>query len=134
MKLAGIAILAVALAGCAASATMKEYVGQPLMQPVLKNGPPAASYDMGDGTRAFMWTQGRSYTAPATAMTTGNATAYGGYGMANVYGTATTTYYPGSTSTWKCNYVLFAKHTNKSIEGPAGWTVVDYQKPDWTCE
>lgn len=137
MRILGLAaiVLAAALNGCTASAIMKSYVDKPLIEAVLDYGPPAGSFDMGDGTRAFIWEDTNSITMPGRAMTTGNASVYGFGNTASVYGTQTTTYTPASTSTWSCTYVIFAKQTRTDVEGPAAWTVVDYRKPSsFMCE
>ncbi len=123
------AIAAIFLTGCTASQILTGYVDQTLTEAVFDYGPPTASFDLGDGMRAFIWARTNSYVIPGSSTTNASANAYGGYGYANVYGIATTTSRPPVAGTYTCNYVLIAQKNNSAVEGPAGWTVVGYRIP-----
>jgi len=118
-KLGGL-ILTLALAGCA-TGIMQSYVGQDIRQVVVKRGPPVNAMDMGDGRRAFQWTENESFTTPTNAYTTG--TANSGWYSAN------TTITGGQTFTQTCLYTLYARWD----DARKGWVVDSFEKPAWDC-
>lgn len=119
MRIAVILGAASLLAGCA-SQIMGSYVGRDVTDVMLDYGPPAASFDMPDGRRAFQWNIDNTFYVPTTTSYT--AVQSGGL----VTGSATTT---GGTYSNQCSYTFFARE-----EQPETWTVVDFHRPKSMCE
>jgi hypothetical protein len=119
-----------ALLGGCASSIMKSYLGKTIADAVMDYGPPITAFDMGQGRRAFIWTMNSSYTMPGSTTTTGNLNVIGGTGFYS----ATTIASPPQTFNQQCNYTIFAERIPGAPEGPAGWRVVDFRKPNLMCE
>lgn len=116
-------LLALLLSGCASS-SMQAFVGQPLQVAMVKHGPPSNAFDMPDGTRAFQWVIGRSYTPPVTVQNSGSAYPIGRsvnwYQQTRITG--------GQPIYGECTYTMFAKWNDSA------WVFTGYQKPRWNCE
>lgn len=121
--------LCVLLSGCASN-IMKSYVGKTVAEAVMDYGPPATAFDVDQHRRAFIWTMNSSYTVPGSATTTGNLNVIGGTGFYS----ATTIASPPQTYSQQCNYTIFAERISGAPEGPAGWRIVDFRKPNLMCE
>lgn len=117
------------LSGCA-SQIMKTYVGKTVADAVMDYGPPVAAFDMDQTRRAFIWTMNNSYTVPGSTTTTGNLNVIGSTGFYS----ATTIASPPQTFNQQCNYTIFAERIPGAPEGPAGWRIVDFRKPNLMCE
>lgn len=121
--------LTVLLTGCA-SQIMQSYVGQPVMAIIEDYGPPSAAYDTGKGTKTLIWSKRQTMVTGGSSYTTGNVYGYGN--SASYFGTTHVT--PPTVSNWDCNYVIYAKHTNKKLKNPSGWTVTGFKQPNIMCE
>lgn len=120
-------VLAFALTGCVSStATMRSFVGQPLQMAMIKHGPPSNAFDMPDGTRAFQWVIGRTYTPPITATQSGNAYAIGN--SVNWYQRTQIT--GGQPIQSECAYTMFARWD----ESMKAWIFTGFQRPRFLCE
>jgi hypothetical protein len=115
--------------GCA-SDIIKSYVGKPLSDAVIDYGPPAYSFDTGDGTRTFVWTVASSYVLPGQASSNASVTTFGN--TAQLYGT--TNYSPPISVSQQCNYAVYAKRTRNDVEGPAAWVITGFKPPRAECE
>jgi UDP-N-acetyl-D-mannosaminuronate dehydrogenase len=113
------------LFGCATS-IMKGYIGQPISTVIGDYGFPAGAYDLDQNRRAFVWQKNVMIAVPGSSTTT--ASVVGNTMFAQTYST------PGMVGSSSCNYTLIAQRTRSDIEGPAAWTVVDFQKPRFMCE
>jgi hypothetical protein len=75
---------------------------------------------------------------PGSAQTYGSATATaygnGNAGVATGYYNTTTTYTPAQQVNYECAYVVFARKTNPSGQGPADWLVEGFKRPNFMCE
>lgn len=141
-KVRAVAVLALlACGGCAMPMTEGD-ASQPLPAAILDYGPPNDVYDIDSGTRAFIWTMRHGNTTPGNTMTSGApGTSGAGYVAASLISTNRSGFYnartnlaaPG-TCDWSCNYVLLAHPNDSGIDGPAGWTVVGFSKPELICE
>ena len=124
-KLLGpIILMSFILGGCATS-IMKGYIGQPISTVVGDYGFPAGAYDLDVDKRAFVWSQSMTMVSPGTSTTTGSVV--GNTMFAQTYSS------PGIAVTGSCNYVLIAERRRTDIDGPAAWTVIDFQKPKFGC-
>lgn len=113
------------LAGCM-SQQLESYVGQDVRMAQVDLGAPHNAFDLGDGRRAFQWTQERSYTEPTTVDTAARTTE----GNKGEWTTSSTVISGGRTVNTECVYTLFAEWS----ESADGWIVVDYKKPPLECE
>lgn len=112
----GLAIVAVlALAGCATD-VMESFVGKDVTAAVGQYGPPANTYDLPDGRRAFQWRMDGVAVMPTTT----TYTAYGNVGTAFTSG--------GSMIATSCFYTLYGK---KAPGG--GYTIVGFEQPRLDC-
>lgn len=76
---AAIAVLALALTGCASTA-MKQYVGGSVSEAYMSYGVPEAIFDLPDGRRAFQFYWGGSRAViPANERTTIRPSGFGAY-------------------------------------------------------
>lgn len=126
IQLCGLSLLL--LSGCA-SQTLKGYVGQPVSEVVATKGMPNADFSTGTDTRAFVWqTTEQGQTTPTTITSTKEKD----YGTGNW--NQITTIEPSQTETYQCAYVVYAKKADNGIDGPAGWIITSYKKPDLSCE
>lgn len=120
-----IIIAALALTGCASS-IMQGFVGQSVQEAMVRYGPPANVFDMGDGRRAFQWVMTQSYVMPTNVTNTGNA-----YGIGNsVYWTQNTQITGGQPITNQCAYTLFGRWNESAKQ----WVVEGFVKPKFSCE
>lgn len=123
MRSIGIAV-AVLLAGCSTAVSIMEgYVGEPIEKPIAQYGPPANSFDMPDGRRAFQWLFDSSGAIPMPTTTT--TTAFGTGGSATAVSTGTTMM-PFSQ---RCFYTLYAEGSEQE-----GWIVSGYETPRAACQ
>jgi hypothetical protein len=125
MKKAVFLAVAFLLGGCA-SAIMKDYVGRTIADVMMDYGPPQTAFDLTPTQRAFMWSMTTSFVTPSTTNVTG--TAYG-----SLF-TATAISSPSQVVNQQCNYTLIAERLPGAVEGPAGWRVVSFRKPNLMCE
>lgn len=124
-KLILAAITSLALTGCA-SQIMNGFVGKPLQEVMVRYGPPANAFDMGDGRRAFQWVMTSTYVTPTTAYTTGTA-----YGHGNsVSWTQNTRIVGGQPISNQCAYTMFGRWSDSANS----WMMEGYQKPNIMCE
>ena len=119
-----LALIGLLLTGCATS-IMKGYIGQPIATVVGDYGFPAGAYDLDVDKRAFVWSKTMTMVSPGTSTTTGSVV--GNTMFAQTYSS------PGIAMTGSCNYVLIAERRRTDIDGPAAWTVIDFQKPRFGC-
>lgn len=117
--------LVVALCGCASS-VMNGFVGKSVQEVMVRYGPPANAFDMGDGRRAFQWQMTSTSVTPVTSTTTGNAFAYGN----NVNWTQRTQITGGVPITNTCAYTMFGRWSDAAN----AWIMESYQKPKLMCE
>ena len=113
------------LSGCAGS-IMNGFVGQPLQQVMVKYGPPANAFDMGDGRRAFQWAISKTFVTPTNASTTGNAYGYGN----SVTWTQNTQISGGVPITNSCMYTMYGRWN----ENTNTWIMAGYEKPKLMCQ
>jgi hypothetical protein len=121
--------LSTLLVACA-SDIIKSYVGKPLSDAVIDYGPPAYSFDTGDGTRTFVWSISSSFVLPGHSSGNASVTTFGN--TAQLYGAAT--YSPPISVSQQCNYAVYAKRTRNDIEGPAAWVITGFKPPRADCE
>ncbi len=113
------------LSGCASS-IMGGFVGKPLQQVMVRYGPPANAFDMGDGRRAFQWVMSSTYVTPTYATNTGNASVYGN----SVMWTQNTQITGGVPITNTCAYTMYGRWS----ESTKTWVMEGYEKPKLLCE
>ncbi|MET0104840.1 MAG: hypothetical protein ABW072_06810 [Sedimenticola sp.] len=106
-------LLIAILTGCA-SQVMKSYVGHTIADAIDEFGVPAASYDMPDGTRAFIWQETEVHV-------------YGGASYASGYTS------PVFSTTDTCVYTMYAEKEG-DLDSPASWKIVGFKKPKLDCE
>lgn len=113
-------VLILVLAGCATQQSTAQiygkYVGQTVVALVTKVGPPAATFDVGDGTRSFQWKHS------AISHSGGSATVIGG----SVYTS------PTVSQEVNCIVTFQAKKTGLG-DGYADYTVVGFSPPGPNC-
>lgn len=112
------------LLGCA-SQIMSDFVGKPLSIVVSQYGFPVGSYDIDKDTRAFVWQKNQTIIVPGTSYTTGSVVGN------QIF--ATTNSSPTYSGNLACSYVLHAERNGTNLSGPAGWTVIGYEKPKFGC-
>ena len=108
-----ISLIFIFLSGCA-SDMMKSHVGNTIADAIDDLGVPATSYDMPDGTRAFVWQETKMYV--------GGGQSYGGGYTSPVYSTTNT-----------CAYTMYAKKV-RELDSLTSWEIVGYKKPKLDCE
>ena len=112
------------LTGCA-SQIMGDFVGKPISLVVGQYGFPVGSYDIDKDTRAFVWQMNQTVVVPGTSYTRGSV--IGNQIFASTYSSPT---YSGNLA---CSYILHAARNGTNLDGPAGWTVIGYEKPKFGC-
>lgn len=118
-------IVALVLTSCASS-EMKGYIGKSLQEVMVKRGPPANAFDMGDGRRAFQWVLNSTYRAPTNVQSSGNVYSYGN--QANW--TQKTTITGGQPITNSCAYTMYGRWN----ESRTLWIMEGFEKPNFMCE
>lgn len=111
------------LVGCASS-IMDGFVGQPVQQAMVKYGPPANAFDMGDGRRAFQWSMTSTGQMPTYVSNSGTATPVGN----SVWWTQNTQISGGGTTTRECLYTLYGRWNGSA------WVIEGFEKPRLLCE
>jgi hypothetical protein len=109
------------LTACA-SEVLKSYVGKPVTEAILDNGPPTNIVELEEGHRAYQWAKTNSGVIPITTPTTTNI--YGSNGYATAY-SSSTDYIPYSND---CIYTLTATQKGKD------WVVDGFRPPSFECE
>jgi hypothetical protein len=111
--------VAVMLFGCATGPTsdesMQSLVGKTIADAAVKAGPPVATFDMGDGRRAYQWR-------------TSSVASYGG-NQTLIGNTAVTS--PVYSYEENCRFTLYAKGGNGS--DLSSWRVVSYEPAARGC-
>jgi hypothetical protein len=111
MRYAVLACLAINLAACttteqANEALSSKYIGKPVDQFFIENGPPASQYNTQDGRIIFVWAESpQSITIPGSSHTT--VTGYGN--MATAY----TTYSPATNFDIQCQVRIVTNRSGK---------------------
>ena len=129
MKKTAFLLVILMVSGCA-SQIMKSYIGHPVTDVIADYGPPTAGYETGKNEKMLIWERHRMHVNPGTSYTTGSVYGYGN--SASYFGNTYTT--PATVSSSDCNYVLYARHTNKKLNSPAGWTVTGFKEPNIMCQ
>jgi hypothetical protein len=113
------------LTGCASS-IMKGYIGKPITAVISDYGFPAGAYDVEANKRAFVWQKNDALIFPGQTFATGSMV--GNQMFMNTYSS------PTFSSSFSCSYTFYATRTRTDIEGPAAWTIVEFEKPKLSCE
>ncbi len=110
------------LAGCAAP-VLDQYMGRPVLDPMLDFGKPEAVFDLPDGQRAYQWKVEKQATRPSPTPVIGVGIGVGGghWGHVTTIGTSYETY------TKTCRYTLIAARRGND------WVVTDQRKPAPGC-
>ena len=116
-----ISIIAI-VSGCV-TRTLNVYVGQTVADAMDKLGVPATSYDMPDGTKAYVWQKTEVNTFGDVSISTGT----GNVG----YSTGVNT--PVYTQADNCVYTMYATKVGE-LNSPTSWRIVGYKKPAPECE
>ena len=114
--------LMVFLSACATK-TLNVYVGQTVADAMDKLGVPSTSYDMPDGTRAYLWQKTEVNTYGGVTIGTGSRNIW--------YSTGVVT--PVYTTSDTCVYTMYAKKVGE-LDSPTSWEITGYKKPAAGCE
>lgn len=114
------ALSTICLTGCA-STIMKGYVSRDISSVVANYGPPANSYDLPNGQRAFQWKITDTSYVPET-ITYDDQNGRG-------YNSGSTVLSGGFVKETSCFYTFYA-----SAAEQGGWTITGFEKPSFECE
>lgn len=116
-------IVFVGILSSCATKTLNVYVGQTVADAMDSMGVPVTTYDMPDGTRAYVWQKTEVNTFGGVSLSSGT----GNVG----YSTGVVT--PVFTQTDSCVYTMYATKIGE-LKSPTSWRIVGYKKPAPGCE
>lgn len=110
------------LAACAPP-VLEQYMGRPIVDPMLDFGKPDEVFDLPDGRRAFQWDVEKQATRPSPrpVIGVGVGIGHGGWGQVTTVGTSYETF------TKSCRYTLIADRRGDQ------WIVSGRRRPAPGC-
>lgn len=117
-----VVVMCFAILGACATDVLQGYIGKPITEAILDNGPPTNIVELGDNRRAYQWDVTKAGIVPITAPST---TYVYGSGISATATITSTTYVPYEQ---RCIYTVTA------TKSESGEYIVDgFREPEFGC-